>query len=292
LKTKSVGQQIQAAILLEASTIKLGNVHPTAPFVDMKYEHFVQAADAIGRSIDRCLADSNGVAYQPTVGVLVVEATKAMMDHVGRNTSLGTILLIAPLIGCKDQRQLQARLSALTPEDSAHVYEAIRIAKPGGIGTSDAHDVQADAPSDLMIAMKHAAAYDDVALQYATDFELVFQGMEFYRSLVARSLHQEDLTPVQQLQLRWMSERVDSLIARKGGLKLAEEVRLRSSLVYDAWLARASGWRESWQSLDAWMRQQVSIDKKQLANPGTIADLIAAVLFLDSHIQSSLESDL
>jgi triphosphoribosyl-dephospho-CoA synthetase len=140
--------------------------------------------------------------------------------------------------------------------------------------------------------MKHAAAYDDVALQYATDFELVFQGLECYRSLVARSLNQEDLTPVQQLQLRWMSERVDSLIARKGGLKLAEEVRLRSSLVYDAWLARASGWRESWQSLDAWMRQQVSSDRKQLANPGTIADLIAAVLFLGSQIQSSLESDL
>ncbi|MFO0088162.1 MAG: triphosphoribosyl-dephospho-CoA synthase, partial [Pirellula sp.] len=269
---------------------KIGNVHPNASFVDMEYEHFVHAADAIGRSIDRCLADPSGIACQPTVGVLVVEATKAMMDHVGRNTSLGTILLIAPLIGCKDRRQLKARLSALTPEDSAHVYEAIRMAKPGGIGTSDAHDVHAGAPSDLMIAMKHAAAYDDVALQYATDFVLVFQGLECYRSLVARSLHQEDLTPVQQLQLRWMSERVDSLIARKGGLKLAEEVRLRSSLVYDAWLARASGWRESWQSLDAWMRQQVSSDGKQLANPGTIADLIATVLFLDSHIQSSLES--
>jgi triphosphoribosyl-dephospho-CoA synthase len=292
LKTKSVGQQIQAAILMEASTIKLGNVHPNASFVDMNYEHFVRAANAIGQAIDRRLADSNCASCQPAVGVLVVEATKAMMDHVGRNTSLGTILLISPLIGCKDQRQLQARLSALTPGDSAYVYGAIRMAKPGGIGTSDAHDVHAGAPSDLMIAMKHAAAYDDVALQYATDFELVFQGVECYRSLVARSLHQEDLTPVQQLQLRWMSERVDSLIARKGGLKLAEEVRLRSSLVYDAWLARASGWRESWQSLDAWMRQQVSSDRKQLANPGTIADLIAAVLFLDSHIQSSLESDL
>jgi triphosphoribosyl-dephospho-CoA synthase len=292
LKTKSVGQQIQAAILLEASTIKIGNVHPTASFGDMEYGHFIQSADAIGRAIDRCFAESNGAVCQPTVGVLVIEATKAMMDHVGRNTSLGTILLIAPLIGCKDRRQLNARLSALTPEDSAHVYEAIRMAKPGGIGTSDAHDVHAGAPSDLMISMKHAAAYDDVALQYATDFELVFQGVECFRSLVARSLHQEDLTPVQQLQLRWMSERVDSLIARKGGLKLAEEVRLRSSLVYDAWLARASGWRESWQSLDAWMRQQVSSDRKQLANPGTIADLIAAVLFLDSHIQSSLESEL
>ena len=258
----------------------------------MEYEHFVHAADAIGRSIDRCLADSNGVAYQPTVGSLVVEATKAMMEHVGRNTSLGTILLIAPLIGYKDRSQLQARLSALMPEDAVHVYEAIRMAKPGGIGTSDAHDVHADAPSDLRIAMKHAAAYDDVALQYASDFELVFQGLEYYRAIVARSPHHEDLTPVQQLQLRWMSKRVDSLIARKGGLKLAEEVRLRASLVNDAWLTRASGWRESWQSLDAWMRQQVSSDRKQLANPGTIADLIAAVLFLDSHIPSSLESEL
>ena len=292
MKTKTVGQQIQAAILLEASTIKLGNVHPTASFVDMEYEHFVQAADAIGQSIDRCLAASNDAACQPTVGVLVVEATKAMLDHVGRNTSLGTILLIAPLIGCTDRRQLQARLSALTPEDAALVYEAIRMAKPGGIGTSDAHDVHADAPLDLMIAMKHAAAYDDVALQYATDFEMVFQGLESYRKLVAPSLRQEDLSSVQQLQLQWMSERVDSLIARKGGLKLAEEVRMRASLVNDAWLARASGWRESWQSLDGWMRQQVSSDRKQLANPGTIADLIAAVLFLDSHIQSSLESEL
>ncbi|MFO0086844.1 MAG: triphosphoribosyl-dephospho-CoA synthase, partial [Pirellula sp.] len=68
MKTKSVGQQIQAAILMEASTIKIGNVHPNASFVDMEYEHFVHAADAIGRSIDRCLADPSGIACQPTVG--------------------------------------------------------------------------------------------------------------------------------------------------------------------------------------------------------------------------------
>jgi triphosphoribosyl-dephospho-CoA synthase len=292
LNTKSVGQQIQAAILLEASTIKLGNVHPNASFADMSYEHFVQAATAIGRAIDQCLADSSEAKTQPSVGVLVVEATKAMMEQVGKNTSLGTILLIAPLVGCKDRQQLRARLAALTPKDAEHVYEAIRLANPGGIGTRGEHDVHAAAPSNLMIAMKHAATYDDVALQYATDFELVFQGLDSYRESVASSVLPDDLTPVQRLQLHWMSRRVDSLIARKGGREFAEEVRIRASLVNEKWSTKAAEWRESWQSFDVWLRQQVSRDGKQLANPGTIADLIAAVLFLDDSIPSSLKSEL
>jgi triphosphoribosyl-dephospho-CoA synthetase len=89
-----------------------------------------------------------------------------------------------------------------------------------------------------------------------------------------------------------MSKRVDSLIARKAGLELAEEVRVRASLVNKKWSTKAAEWRESWQSFDVWLRQQVSRDGKQLANPGTIADLIAAVLFLDDSIPSSLKSEL
>lgn len=276
--------------MLEASAIKLGNVHPNTSFVDMNYEDFVKAAAAIGQAVDRCLEDSGIAAFQSSVGTLVVEATKAMMEHVAKNTSLGTILLLAPLVGCADRQQLHDRLATLTSRDAEQIYEAIRIAKPGGIGTSTVHDVHASAPANLMIAMSHAANYDDVALQYTTDFELVFRCLESYRELVASAIAPDGLSPIQQLQLRLMTERVDSLIARKGGLALAEEVRMRAKQVYDAWLKRSTDWRKCWTAFDKWLRQQATSDGKQLANPGTIADLIAAVLFLNSSIHLDVGS--
>ena len=85
----SVGLRIQIAIETECSARKAGNVHPQASFENLSHRHFVVAAKAIGERFDQCIG-------QP-VGQIVLHSVRAMMDAVGTNTSLGTILLMAPL---------------------------------------------------------------------------------------------------------------------------------------------------------------------------------------------------
>ena len=55
-----IGDKVRAAIELECTAIKAGNVHPSASFHDLNHEHFLTAAKAIGQAIDQCI--------EPTVG--------------------------------------------------------------------------------------------------------------------------------------------------------------------------------------------------------------------------------
>jgi triphosphoribosyl-dephospho-CoA synthase len=80
----------------------------------------------------------------------------APLAKVPRNTSL------APGVG-----EVLARLTA---SDARDVYEAIRIAEPGGMGKVDSADVAGPPPDDLLAAMRLAADRDLVARQYAENF--------------------------------------------------------------------------------------------------------------------------
>ena len=164
---------------MECTAIKAGNVHPSASFHDLTYQQFVAAAVAIGGRMSRCI-------HEP-LGEVVLQSVKAMMERVGTNTSLGTILLIAPLAVAVNRLEREGKtlaelpvyiretLSRLDSLDSECIYEAIRLAKPGGLGETHTMDIQQVAPESILLAMKTAAAWDDIALQYATSFELVLE---------------------------------------------------------------------------------------------------------------------
>lgn len=283
-ESRSLGDRVKRAIQLESSAIKLGNVHPTASFHDLNYHHFELASEVIGQTIDRL--------QKEPVGTLVFEATQAMMQVVKTNTSLGTILLLGPLVvawrealgyeslGADEEPSLTTIrsvlagvLSKLNERDSEQIYEAIRIAKAGGLGTRATMDVHGKAPLRIQDAMRIASEWDDIALQYATNFDLVFEIA--HRLQCKKELSLGWLDAIRQIQLELLSERVDSLIARKRGLEFAREIKSRVKNV------RASGefgspvFELAWGELDQQMR-----DESHGGNPGTIADLIATALFL------------
>ena len=72
-------------------------------------------------------------------------------------------------------------LQALDDQDAADVYEAIRLAQPGGLAPRDhavtGHDVAMAAPTNLLAAMAEAAAWDLVARQYANGYEEVLRSV-------------------------------------------------------------------------------------------------------------------
>ncbi|MEX1041111.1 MAG: triphosphoribosyl-dephospho-CoA synthase [Pirellulaceae bacterium] len=265
----SVGQFATLACQLEVAAPKPGNVHRGADFEDVTLQDFMASGVAIGPVMD--------LAASRSLGVTVRDAVLATRQVAASNTNLGMILLLAPLAMVQDATNLrvgvQAILDQTTPEDSALVYEALRLANPGGMGTQAEMDIQAEPPEDLMVAMRHAESYDLIARQYS-------RGMEDLFEQVLPSLNDsrwENLPwprRIVRAHLVTMSRFPDSLIARKCGAEIAEKSALLAAQVLEAGDPNSEAYQWQLAQLDFWLRSD-----GHRRNPGTTADLITAALF-------------
>lgn len=265
----SIGQSATLACVLEATARKPGNVHPGASFSDVGYLDFIASALAIGPAMDR--------AVDTGVGVTVLAAVERTGDVVSTNTNLGTVLLLAPLAAAPQDRPLRVGLNdvlrGLSVVDTRAVFEAIRRAKPGGLGRVDDHDVSDEPTLDLRRAMMLAAERDTVARQYANGFHEVFEeGVPAIVAAQQAGLDWEETIICCHLEL--MARHPDTLIARKLGCDEAQESARRAAEVL------AAGWPQTEESLrlcfrlDDWLRADGNS-----RNPGTTADLVTASLF-------------
>ncbi len=265
----SISQCAMLATIIEATAPKPGNVHRGADFEDSTYPDFVVAAVAAAPVFDE--------AVELPLGQTILTAAEVTRRAVGTNTNLGTILLVAPL--AKVPRTVSLHdgvrdvLSRMTAEDARDVYEAIRIAAPGGLGKSDVADVHGEAPGDLMEAMRLGAERDMVARQYVEGFYHVLQvvvpwlreGLDEGWSLSSAVVH---------AHLRLMAEFPDSLISRRRGNDIAHQSAGMAATVLEAGRPGEEAYQEALADLDFWLRA----DGHQ-RNPGTTADLLAAGLF-------------
>ncbi len=267
----TVAAAAEFACVLEASSPKLGNVHPGAAFVDMNYGHFLKSAAAIKPVFER--------AAELSVGELVLESVRATQAEVGINTNLGTLLLFAPLakaaLVCESRSQLRREVSCvldrLSPLDSQAVYEAIRIVKPGGIGKQATNDVHGRAPSDLRGAMRQAADIDAVARQYTINFAEMFDRLLPWLDAALHS-GANVFTAICEVQLRQLAAEPDGLVIRKCGPEIANEIcALAQRIVLEINLDIKAAMSKE---LDSYLRSD-----GHRRNPGTSADLIAAMLF-------------
>jgi len=265
-------EAIRLACVWEAAAPKVGNVHPDAAFEDCDYQDFCRAAAAVApilAGVDERFPDRTGL------GRRVREAIEATRLVTSANVNLGIVLLIAPLATAVDRGDVARVLMGLTAEDGAEIYRAISLAKPGGI-RDQAVDPERDVtrplagPIDLLAAMRSAKDRDRIALQYAENFDDFFESVV---PVVARELTAgSDIgQALLRAQLRLLAEEPDSLIRRKCGPQVAEEVWRRSKACWDGGgelkLAAVG-------MLDRWLRADGN-----RRNPGTTADLIAAAIY-------------
>lgn len=257
----------QAACLWESTARKVGNVHRYADFSGTTYLDFALSAAAIGNP----LAHANHFGY----GWAVVEAVRATQSVCGQNTNLGIILLLTPLILCDDNHYSVWRvIRKLDRKHTAKLYEAIRLAAPGGLGDAPAQDVRDEPTVTVLEAMTLAADRDMVARQYANGFADVFDfGVPAFLAGFERFGCVE--AAVIDCQFRWLATYPDSLIARKRGVTVAEDVRQRAAAVLELGGLATAGGRGAGVALDAHLRS----DGNAL-NPGTTADLVTACLFV------------
>ena len=183
----------------------------------------------------------------------------------GAATAGGTPLLRA---------RLARVLATTTVADAAALYEAIRLARPGGLGSAPAQDVRERPTVTLVEAMALAAGRDGVAREYATGFASTFEvGAPALARTRADGLAWDDA--VVEAYLALLAAAPDTLLARKQGAAVATEVqRLAGEAVAAGGRLSAAG-RRLVEALDGRLR-----DARNASNPGTTADLTASAIFV------------
>lgn len=260
---RSDADAIRWACALEAMSPKLGNVHPTANFPDLKMHHFLIAGDALADSCEQ----------HDSIGEIVLAAVQNCRESCQTNVNLGIALLIAPLFLASRRRITVAEiLKKLSPSDTMRVYEAINFANPGGMGKVDEMDVRESPPFNLLAAMRLAEKRDRIARQYTHAFQDVF---DFIAPTLARSIEFEIdvLLGIRLAQIQIIAEYGDSLIERKCGHQLSNEAKTRARRLLD--IKDDTKRKAGEEDFDIWLRAD-----NNRRNPGTTADLIAAGMFL------------
>ncbi len=248
---------------------KPGNVAPGQKFADASIDDFLRSA--------RAIAPVLAAAGERTLGETILKAVQATRRVVNHNTNLGIILLLSPLSMVPPDRSLSLGISevlnATTVADSRLVYEAIRMSQPAGLGEAGEQDLYAEPTLNLLECMRLAADRDMIAAQYANGFQQVLScGQDGLREGAAISVSQPE--QISWLAVRLLAEFGDSLIARKCGQQMSNVVREKAQQLLD------SGWpiqhhaAPRFADFDAFLREDGN-----RRNPGTTADLIAAILF-------------
>lgn len=287
-----LARRARVACELEVTAPKLGNVHPAAGFADMSFEDFFRSAELFEAALN---------SHHPgDCGQTILRSVEFRMQSVLANTNLGIILLLVPLVDAAIESWSQivsagnasAKISAwqvgiersmrnLKGEDGMMVYQAIRLASPGGLGNADSMDVQHTHDVDLVEAMRFAANRDLIARQYSTHFTLCFeiaqQLLKCVEEFLQSNTEDQNGSPVWRwidwlcgivvVQLQQLSQVPDTLIARKLGIEEAERVRQQAQSI--------SGSLESIQAFDASLRGH-----RNCRNPGAIADILCGSIFV------------
>ena len=279
----AIAGRAQFACVLEASAPKPGNVSPGRPFADVRYEDFLASAEAIARPIE-------GAGRRP-LGETILMAVEATAARTNANTNLGIVLLLVPLARAavrlldsptaaerddrlRDLRTEAARvLAETTLADAKSAYRAIRLANPGGLGSADEQDVASEPTVTLLDAMRLSADRDGIAREWATNYATTFErGVPALLSARADGLTLSDA--IVETYLRLLASAPDTHIERRGGDDLARRVSRLADEALEAGGVRSESGRRRIEAMDAALR-----DPRNLANPGTSADLTAATLF-------------
>ncbi|MCX5661877.1 MAG: triphosphoribosyl-dephospho-CoA synthase [Planctomycetota bacterium] len=259
----------ELACIAEVLAPKAGNVHPGAAFDDATWQDFALSAVAVAPLLDR--------AAEAGVGKTVLACVEATKAAAGTNTNLGMILLLAPLCAVPRGRSLgpgvRKVLADLTAADARAVYEAIRLAHPGGLGRAGKGDVARLPKIGLVEAMSLAAERDAVARQYANGFADVLGRVA--PALIEAGEKSPLDEAIVRVHLGLMAHEPDSLIRRKCGDAVAQESSRLAGAVLAADWPRTPNARRLFARLDRWLRAD-----GRRRNPGTSADLVAAGLFV------------
>ena len=297
-----VSRCLQLAILLEVSAYpKPGNVHRTADFLETRYEHFLASAVAVAPHLREAAERGTNVSTE-NITLDRINVGKIIRDSVSdvvvwqrdRNTLLGSITLLAPIAAAAGltmanrqsfsvdalRRNLKSVVEATTPKDAVNFYDAIAIAKPGGLGKAPKLDVNDKASKQQILAQGTSlyeifmisSSWDSIAAEWTSNFHNTFDiGYPFFKAQIDKS--GDVNTASVHTFLKILSLVPDTLIARKAGRQKAEWVSREAGKVLDAGGLATRHGKDGLRELDRELH-----DTRHKLNPGTTADITSAVL--------------
>lgn len=289
--------------LLEVSGYpKPGNIHRTKDFTDTRFEHFLAAIAGIQpefrklcRRIEQQFNSSEFELSDIQLGVFFKNAAKEMMKwQKGGNVILGHILVLGPLIATATICLLQKKthrsgfrrvlielINEATVQDTVKLYKAINMCTPGGLGTVSRYDlndknsikqIQEDKIT-LKKIFELSQEYDLLSREYSTGFEIILlEGLPFYFKTFNKT-HDVNTSTVHTF-LHLLVNHHDTLIIRKSGKEKAQAVSEQAADVLKSGGLLTQEGKKKIRDMD--LRLQKEQGK---LNPGTIADLLAGVLF-------------
>jgi triphosphoribosyl-dephospho-CoA synthase len=302
-KAQHISKCLQLAIMLEVSAQKPGNVSFTSSFEKTRVEHFLASAVAAGPTFQEAAYFGTSVAEKRLevgkvgLGQLIKDcAVDVNAWQRGGNTILGTVMLFVPLAVSAGmtptkedfvldfsllRKNIDLAVKSTTAWDSVHLYEAVDIASPSGLGETPDLDVTNPASKERLLkenvclfeVFKIAQGYDDICYEWVNNYQVTFDLAYPYlmKQLESKPLN----TAVVHTFLKILSQRPDTFIARKVGKEKAVEVSADAKEVLElGGLETATGKKR----LAAFDKKLRSSGNK--CNPGTTADLTASALAL------------
>jgi triphosphoribosyl-dephospho-CoA synthase len=252
------------AAYLEACTeellaLKPGNVHIHAPGHGMTVADFIRSAQISAPLLCR---------PNTPLGLRILNAASATRTAIGQNTNLGILLLCGPLAMAAEQdKPVGTIIATATQQDTDAVYEAIRIANPGGLGSADRYDVRDTPTVTLSQAMAQAADRDSIARQWTNGFADIL--LPTYAT--ARQRWTDPSRAAQATYIEYLCKFPDSHVARKHGAAIASRLQHKARQV----AADIAICPDPTPLLLSWDKDL----KAQHINPGTSADMTVATAF-------------
>jgi triphosphoribosyl-dephospho-CoA synthase len=280
-KIKKISCAAQLAGVLEASTEKPGNVTPTHDFEDTTYPDFLAGSIAMGPSVEEAAFRGYLASMKETepaligIGELILRGVNDVRgSHSGGNTHLGSLMLMVPIAagagfcvadGASFERLRPAVIKILastTVRDSNDIYAAIETCKAGGLGKL----MRKQLPFAEL--MKASAERDRIAEELSSGLPIVFKcGLPYFGASIRGQRPGSDMrAAVLRTYLYLLSKYPDTFIAKKQDMEKATEVSDKAKDVLRGRLSVAQ--------FDTELRSYGNT-----LNPGTTADLIAAVTF-------------
>jgi len=278
LNNNQIHKAVVWACQQEVAAPKPGNVNGFSGGHNMSVQDFINSAHAIAPILSQ----------DHTVGSLILQSVMATRQVVDCNTNLGIILLFAPL--CKAIRDcqtieqlpkaLQSVLNTLTLDDAVKAYEGIRLAKAGGLGESEQQDIHTEPTVTLRQAMEYAKDKDNIAAQYLNNYrDILDLGLTNLTLSINCGESIEWATAFAYLKL--LSAIPDSLVIRKQGQECANSVMNHSKKILQK-VNKNNKLSHFETDIILWDKEL----KQKATNPGTTADMTAAILLVYAFEQA------
>ncbi len=301
---RDVARAAQLASMLEVSGYpKPGNVHRTADLDDAVFEQFVASAVAIGPVLLEVAERGFHLGKRKVghkdlrLGEGIRQAIQDTMRwQMNGNTNLGIVLLLMPLTAAAgmtlaraegrklDMRKLRKNLSTIlkstTPDDAVHVYDAILLANPaglGGIADLDVRDPRSkrkimNERISLYDIMKASSSWDNISKEGVTGMQITF-GFGYPRIKRTYKMTRNMNSTTVQTFIEILANYPDTMVQRVHGRNVADRVSQKARLiVYKGGMLTDTG-RTLTKQFDRQLRRSD-------INPGTTADLTASSLML------------